>query len=122
MLNAVIGKMLTQAGDQRPPLQPYSKGLTLMTTGTLNNTTSIDHPVTHFHNEHEASVAYNRSDEIHIEFVLSTRQQVLTIITFPLLENPNMEPETQIVLGAQEARLLRDLLNRREVQLCLDAE
>lgn len=96
--------------------------MTKNTTPHQQAAPAIDHPVTYFNNQHETSVGYNRSDEQHVEFVLSRQAQMFTIATFPLIGNPNMEPETQIVLGPQEARLLRDLLNRPEVQLCLDAE
>lgn len=47
-------------------------------------------------------------------------QTELCLATFRLNNNPNNNPTAQIDLSIEEARLLRDLLNRPEMQAYLE--
>lgn len=94
-------------------------------TTTTHIQTNIEAPAKYFFNQHEITVVYDRSDDVHMEFALSKCQGVtptFEITSFQLKENPNLDVFQEHRLSMAEARLLRDLLTRPEVVAYLDAE
>lgn len=72
----------------------------------------------------EDAITYDRIDGQSVEMVLSHLPNVsgdypptptLTLASFRSSNNPKMKPHQHLELSMEEARLLRDLLNRPEV-------
>lgn len=77
----------------------------------------------------EHCLSYQRVDSLFVEMVLThlyaapgekSEEPVFTIASYKTVSNPNMNPHRKIELSMEEARLLRDFLNRPEVSAHLD--
>lgn len=88
-------------------------------------------PVLYRANSHEHVLSYQKIGDQHVEMVLSheyappgeqSSEPTFTIAIYHTVNNPNMIPFRMIELSMEEARFLRDFLNRPEVQGYLEQE
>ncbi|HET8910564.1 MAG TPA: hypothetical protein VFN23_03820 [Ktedonobacteraceae bacterium] len=91
------------------------------------------HPdsVRFYQNSLEDAIHYQRLDGHKVEIVLNhflaasgdvPPEPTLTLASFRQRKNPNMNPSEQIELSMEEARLLRDFLNREDITAWLNAD
>lgn len=79
-------------------------------------------------NSFEHVLCYQRRDTKHVEMVVThlnggrPEPPTLGIASYRTVNNPNMIPSEKITISMEEARLLRDFLNRPEVVEWLEEE
>lgn len=77
-------------------------------------------------NQHEISTSYNRTDGKRVEMVMMKQWACgpteLLIGAYRTQDNPNCNTSQYVALSIEEARILRDLLNREDVQALLNAQ
>lgn len=81
-------------------------------------------------NSFEHCLSYQRIDDMHVQMVIThvpetdgkPTEPMLNIASYRTVRNPNMVPHRMIELSMEEARLLRDFLNRDEVSAYLEGE
>lgn len=96
-----------------------------------NHNPAIVAPVIYRQNSFEHVLAYQKSGDEHVEIALShvyceesgaPTTPTLGLASYRTVNNPNMVPSAKIELSMDEARMLRDFLNRPEVLAYLDEE
>lgn len=96
-----------------------------------NTGKTIVAPIIYRANSHEHVLVYQKINNQHVEFVLSHEyappgEQPITpnliLASYLTVNNPNMISSHLIELSMEETRLLRDFLNRPEIQGYLEQE